>query len=155
MSGRLQLYLVLILVFLLHVIVVFAVDRGTPAEARAMLLKAIAYYKSVGRKQALADFTARKPPFGDRDLFVYCLGPEHTVVADGGFPELIGAQENALLDDNGKSVAVTARRLIALNGEAVVRYKWMNPMTHNTESKITFFAKAGDDICAVGAYMGH
>ena len=33
-----------------------AVDRGTPAEAKAMLAKAVAHYKGVGRTQALADF---------------------------------------------------------------------------------------------------
>ena len=52
-----------------------------------MLQKAVAYYKAVGRKQALADFTAKKAPFGDRDLYVVCIGPEHTITANGGFPQ--------------------------------------------------------------------
>ena len=39
---------------------VVAGERGTPAEAKAMLVKAGAHYKDVGRKQALADFTAKK-----------------------------------------------------------------------------------------------
>ena len=64
----------------------FAADRGTPAEAQAMLQKAVAHYKAVGRKQALADFTTKKAPFGDRDLYVVCIGPDHTVTANGGFP---------------------------------------------------------------------
>lgn len=154
MIGRLDLYVVFALV-LASVAGVFAADRGTPGEARAMLLKAIAYYKSVGRKQALADFTARKPPFGDRDLFVFCLGPDHTVVANGGFPQLIGAKEGTVVDNDGKSVAAVARRLISINREAVVHYRWINPVTHNVELKITFFAKAGDDVCGVGAYSDH
>ena len=54
----------------------FAADRGTPAEAKAMLQKAVAHYKEVGRKQALADFNAKKAPFGDRDLYVVCIGPD-------------------------------------------------------------------------------
>ena len=37
-----------------------ATDRGTPAEAQAMLRKAVEHYNDVGRKQALADFTGRK-----------------------------------------------------------------------------------------------
>jgi cytochrome c len=150
-SGRFQLLVILALI-LAPIAAVFAADRGTPAEARAMLLKAIAYYKSVGRKQALADFTASKPPFRDRDLFVFCLGPDHTVVANGGFPRLVGVKEGTVVDSDGKSVAAIARRLISSDGEAVVRYRWINPMTHNVELKITFFAKAGDDICGVGAY---
>jgi cytochrome c len=130
----------------------FAGDRGTATEAKAMLTKAVAYYKSVGRQQALKDFNARKPPFADRDLFVFCVGPDHTVVANGGFPNLIGTQESALLDGNGKSVIENVRHQVGATGEAVVRYNWVNPLNHNVESKLTFFAKVGDDICAVGAY---
>ena len=64
-------------------VLVFAAERGTPAEAKAMLQKAVAHYKEVGRKQALADFNAKKPPFGDRDLYVFCIGPDLTIVANG------------------------------------------------------------------------
>ena len=35
-----------------------------------MLQKVVAHYKAVGRKQALADFNGKEPPFGDRDLYV-------------------------------------------------------------------------------------
>jgi cytochrome c len=63
-----------------------AADRGSPAEAKAMLDKAIAHYKSVGRKQALADFNSKKPPFFDRDLYVVCFDSTQTIVANGGFP---------------------------------------------------------------------
>jgi hypothetical protein len=71
-------------------VALFAADRGPPDEAKAMLQKAIAHYKCVGRKQALADFNAKKPPFGDRDLYVVCIGPDHTIVANGGFPRYVG-----------------------------------------------------------------
>src|SRR5262249_50633554 len=47
-------------------------ERGTPAEAKAMLEKAVEHYKSVGRTQAFADFNAKKAPFFDRDLYVFC-----------------------------------------------------------------------------------
>src|SRR5262245_2823457 len=71
-------------------VLLFAGERGTPAEAKAMLQKAIAHYKEVGRKQALADFNAKKPPFGDRDLYVFCIGRDLTIVANGGFPQYVG-----------------------------------------------------------------
>jgi len=79
--------LLLLLLFATATILLFAADRGTPAEAKAMLQKAVAHYKAVGRKQALADFTAKKAPFGDRDLYVVCIGPEHTITANGRFPQ--------------------------------------------------------------------
>ena len=84
-------------------IVVCAADRGTPDEAKTMLQKAIAHYKSVGRKQALADFNAKKPPFGDRDLYVVCIGSDHTIVANGGFPQYVGRSADLMIA-NGKSI---------------------------------------------------
>jgi len=54
-------------------ILLLAADRGTPSEAKAMLEKAVAHYKDVGRKQAVADFNAKKSPFSDRDLYVVCF----------------------------------------------------------------------------------
>jgi len=63
-----------------------AANRGTPAEAKALLKKAVAHYQSVGRKQALADFTGGKAPFVDRDLYVFCIGPDRILSANGGFP---------------------------------------------------------------------
>jgi hypothetical protein len=63
-----------------------AVERGTPAEAKAMLEKEVAHYKAVGRRQALANFTGRKTPFFDRDLYVVCIGSDGIVTAHGGFP---------------------------------------------------------------------
>ena len=37
-----------------------AAQRATPAEAKALLAKAVAHYTEAGRAQALADFTAKK-----------------------------------------------------------------------------------------------
>jgi hypothetical protein len=130
----------------------FAADRGTPAEAKAMLQKAVAHYKTVGRQQALADFTAKKAPFGDRDLYVVCLGPDHTIVANGGFPQYVGASADIVKDADGKSVGQQGWDVATAKGEGAVHYRWINPVTHAVEPKVTFFAKAGTDVCGVGAY---
>ena len=60
--------------------------RGTPTEAKAMLQQAVAHYNSVGRKQALADFTAKKSPFADRDLYVACMGLDHFITQTAATP---------------------------------------------------------------------
>lgn len=130
----------------------FAADRGTPAEAKVMLQKAVEHYKAVGRKQALADFNKKKPPFGDRDLYVACFGADHRISANGAFPQLVGQSADLVRDADGKSVGQEGWDLALKNGEATVRYKWMNPVTHKMEPKVTFFQKTGDDVCGVGAY---
>jgi len=145
-------FLLLFLFAAANTTALFAADRGTPAEAKAMLQRAVAHYKAVGRKQALADFTAKKAPFGDRDLYVVCIGSDHTIVANGGFPQYVGFSADALKDADGKSVGKQGWDIATSKGEGAVRYQWMNPVTHKMEPKITFFAKAGDDACGVGAY---
>ena len=129
----------------------FAAERGTPAEAKAMLAKAVAHYKEVGRKQALADFNAKKAPFGDRDLYVFCLAPDHIEVANGGFPSVVGTSADALKDADGKPLG-KALWEGASSADGSVKYRWYNPISSKAEPKIAFTQKVGDDLCGVGAY---
>jgi cytochrome c len=127
-------------------------NRGTPAAARAMLLKAVAHYNEVGRKQALSDFNSKKPPFADRDLYVVCIGRDHTIIANGAFPQYVGASSDLIKDAAGKSVGKAGWDIATSQGEGSVRYQWINPVSHKMEPKITFFQRAGNDVCGVGAY---
>ena len=127
-------------------------ERGTPAEAKAMLQKAVDHYNSVGRNQALADFNAKKPPFSDRDLYVFCIGPNRTIVANGGFPQYVGTAQDLWKDADGKPLGQAILDMVKDSGEGSVRYRWINPVTHKMESKIAFGQKVGDDVCGVGAY---
>jgi signal transduction histidine kinase len=129
-----------------------AESGATPAEAKALLEKASAYYKSVGRKQAFADFTAKRRMFSDRDLYVFCIDTNRMMVANGGFPGIVGTSADTIIDVNGKGLGKAAWEAVSDKGEGVVRYRWVDPITHNLESKTTFLAKTGDDVCGVGAY---
>ena len=145
-------WLILILPVIAASVALFAANRGTPAEAKAMLEKAVAHYKSVGRKQALADFNARKPPFWDRDLYVACVQSNHILVANGAFPQYVGTSVDAFKDADGKSLGKVIWDVALTKGEGSVKYRMLNPLTHQVEPKITFFQKVGDDACGVGAY---
>src|SRR5215471_13313456 len=59
----------------------------TPGKARAMLAKAVAFYKRNGRDEALDAFNRHKPPFSSQGLYVFCIGPDRKLVADGEFRE--------------------------------------------------------------------
>src|SRR5258708_35171402 len=126
--------------------------RATPAQAKAMLGKAVSYYKANGRENALADFTGKKPPFVDRDLYVFCIGPDHKLVANGGFHEFIGQSADILKDSAGKSVGEAGWEIAMKQGEGELHYLWLNPITHLIEPKVSYFARAGADVCGVGAY---
>src|ERR1044071_3887824 len=117
--------------------------RGTPEEAKAMLAQAVEHYNQVGRVQALADFNKMKSPFGDRDLYVFCLGSDHKVSANGGFSQYVGMSVDVLKDADGKSLGKTIWDQAEKSGEGSIEYKWINPVSHLTENKIAFFKKVG------------
>lgn len=126
-------------------------ERGTPAEAKALLAQAIEHYNSVGRKQALADFTGRKAPFYDRDLYVFCISLNGIRTANGGFPQYVGTPAGTLKDADGKPLEPKILE-VGSNGGGSVEYHWINPVNHQMEHKIAFVKKAGEDVCGVGAY---
>jgi Single Cache domain 2 len=109
-------------------------------------------YKAVGRKQALADFTGKKSPFADRDLYVFCVGSDRVTVANGGFPSFVGTSVDALKDADGKPLGKTLWETGSGKGQGSVEYQWINPLSHKTDPKVSFVQKVGEDVCGVGAY---
>ncbi len=119
-------------------------ERGTPAEAQAMLQLAIQHYKTAGRTQALADFTAGKAPFKDRDLYVACIDAHLVQSANGGFPNLVGSSVQPLSRAAWDAASTTTMGSIS--------YSYTNPITGKVEPKTLYYEKVGTDVCGVGAY---
>jgi cytochrome c len=130
---------------------VIAVDHSSPAQARSMLMKAIAHYKAVGRKQALADFTAQKPPFRDRDLYIVCVDRQSRISANGAFPDDVYASADLVKASNGEGAGTEAWKATEATGEVTVRYRWIKPTAHQMEWNLGFYARVGEDVCGVGA----
>lgn len=128
-------------------------QRGTLAEARAMLDRAAAHYQAVGREQALQDFTAQRAPFIDRDLYVFCYGPDRRISAHGADAGLVGASVDDLRDVDGQAFGTRIMEVAGANPRGgLVDYKWMNPATRQVEPKVSAVRQIGADTCGVGAY---
>ena len=128
-------------------------ERGTPAEAKAMLQKAVEHYQATGRKQSLADFTGRKAPFIDRDLYVFCIGANSsTLTAHGAFPQYVGLSIDVWKDADGKPLGKAIKDAANAADEGTIQYRMINPISGRIEPKITFWKKLGEDVCGVGAY---
>ena len=127
-------------------------EHATPAEAQAMLQAAVQHYQTAGRDQALADFTAEKAPFVDRDLYVVCLTSDHVETANGGFPQYVGTSADLLKDVNGNPLGKVIWDAAASQSQGSVSYEWINPVSQKTESKTLFFQKLDKDVCGVGVY---
>lgn len=129
-----------------------AAERGTEAEAKALLQKAAAHYRSAGREQAMADFNKKDAGFVDRDLYVWCYDKAGTLVVHGVNPKLLGVKVGTLRDAEGKDFTTELFNGGMTKGSGVVEYKWTNPVTRKIQAKASFYQKIGQDVCAVGYY---
>jgi signal transduction histidine kinase len=129
-----------------------AQEAGTAEEAQAMLDEAVAHYEEVGREQALEDFNTGDQ-WQDRDLYVYCIGPDQTVTAHGANADLVGMSAMELIDPEGMNVGEAVIEVGQAEGSGTVDYVWENPQSGEVEPKSAFVQSVGDDICAVGYYQ--
>lgn len=128
-------------------------DRGTADEAKALLQKAADHYKQVGRKQALQDFTGKKAPWVDGDLYVACADSKHVLVANGAYPSYVGTSLDAAKDLNGKPLGQSFAEEAAKGGIQSVKWKWFNPVSGKLELKVSLVEMVDSDIsCSVGYY---
>src|SRR5262245_5455767 len=122
---------------------------GTAAEAKAMLEKAVAAVKA-DKAKALADFQSGAGGFKDRDLYVFCAGPDGIITAH---PSIKGQQLRTLVDKNGKKLG---EEIVANANEgkiAEVSYMWPRPGADTTPvDKVSYVTKVADQVCGVGYY---
>jgi signal transduction histidine kinase len=124
--------------------------RGTPEEAKALVEKAIAFYKANGKQKALAEFSKPKGQFTKGDLYIFAYNPMGTIIAHGGDPKLVGQDFTNVKDVDGKYFA---REFIKIGPEGGwVDYKWMNYVTKKVDAKTAYLRRIDDVIIGCGAY---
>jgi hypothetical protein len=124
---------------------------GSPAEARAMLDKAVAALRA-DKIKALDMFTKGEGGFKDRDLYVACAGADGKVTAHIDQTR-IGMDRNSMKDPTGKPFGQEVQQVAAEGKVAEVTYMFPRPGADKTPvQKVAFVTKVGDQICAVGYY---
>ena len=128
--------------------------KGTAAEASAMVEKAVAHIKKVGRDKAFADFNDKKGPFTDRDLYVVVYDMKGKVLAHGANEKMIGKDVIDLRDNDGKFFVKERVELMskAPNAKAWQDYKFMNPVSRAIEPKSMYLQRYEDLIVGCGIY---
>jgi signal transduction histidine kinase len=134
----------------------FAQDKskGTAAEAQAMVQKAIAHIKKAGRDQAFADFSSKKAPWVDRDLYVVVYDLKGKVLAHGANEKMIGRDVIDLRDTDGKHFVRERVEMMSKSPDAKgwQDYKFMNPVSKQIEPKSMFIQRYEDLIVGCGIY---
>ncbi|MFZ6723729.1 cache domain-containing protein [Undibacterium sp. Ji49W] len=147
-----SLVLAFFMAFFSCTIALAADDKGTADQATAMVKKAVAHFKSVGKDKALADFNdASNKPFHDRDLYVIAFDMEGTMLASAN-PKLVGKPMMDFKDGDGKLLTKEMLNIAKTKGSGWVEYRWPNPVTKALEQKTTYIEKVDNYFLGVGIY---
>jgi len=129
-----------------------AADAGTPAEAEAMVKKAIALIKSAGPEKAYEEITNGKS-LKDRDLYVFVNTITGKSLAHGANPKMVGKDVMGLKDADGKQTTKLVIDLAVAKGKGwTEEFKFMNPTTQKIQTKVVYVERLGDTIVACGVY---
>jgi signal transduction histidine kinase len=134
---------------------VFAADEaamGTIEEAQAMSEKAAELVNEKGN-EAFEVFADKEGGFQDKDLYVFCMDLEGTMLSHAVKPELVG--ENLLdFDTYGDKLFQDMIEVAkSEEGKGWVEYQWPYPGTEDLKPKKSYVIKNEKDFfCGVGAY---
>lgn len=121
---------------------------GTPAEAKAMLEKAVAAVKQDEAK-ALQMFASGEGGFKEKDLYPFCAGPDGNFTAH---PKLVGKSLAGLEDKSGKNFGKEIMSQAQDGKISEVTYMWPRPDGGDPVQKVAYVTKVKDQVCAVGYY---
>ena len=129
-------------------------SKGTAKEATAMVEKAIAHIKKVGREKAFADFSDKKGAWIDRDLYVVVYDLKGKVLAHGANEKMIGKDVIELRDNDGKYFVKERVEMMSKgpNAKGWQDYKFMNPVSRQIEPKSMYIQRHEDLIVGCGIY---
>jgi hypothetical protein len=121
-------------------------------EAKAMVKKAISFYKKAGKAVALAEFTNPKGPFIEGDMYVFVLNLKGTMLAHGVNEKYIGLDFCDVKDSDGRSFIREIVEVANTKGSGFVDYKWYNPVSKEDMEKHVYFEKVDEVIICSGVF---
>ena len=126
-----------------------ATEFGSREQAKAMLERAIAVLKA-DKERALDLFTSGDGGFIDRDLYVFCGGPDGMLTAH---PYFMGINLKAFKDKTGMAVGEEVYASAKEGEVSEISYKWLQPGGGDEQvDKVSFYTKVADQVCGVGFY---
>jgi len=141
------------MVFLFVVVgLVYAQERIASVEAKALLNKAVAFYKANGQEKAFAAFNDRKGQFVDQELYIFVLDMNGKILAHGVKPGLIGKDMNEIRDVYEKNFIKEMVDKAKTKGAGVVHYNWENPRTLSVVHESSYIETVNGVVLGCGYY---
>ncbi len=130
-----------------------ASPHATPAQARALLTKAVEKLRTDGAKQAFAAFNQNPGAFIHGDLYVFVFDLKGRYLASGANPALVGSDANEMKDAEGKPLVQDMIKLAGGDGKGEVDYVWLNRASNKIEEKHSLIQRVDKYIVGVGYYV--
>lgn len=129
-----------------------AAERGTMDEAVALVKSGIAFVKANGKEKAIAEFNSSGTKFKNRDLYVFMIDMNGTLLASAGNQRMVGKDLSAIKDVTGNAFVKKALETAKANGKGWTDYMWPHPVSNAIEEKSTYMEVNGDIAIGCGAY---
>jgi len=146
-----------------------APKAGTAPEARTMLERAVQALRA-DKQKALTAFIHGTKGFSQRDLYVFCFGPDGKLDAHPN-PAMIGKDASSLKDKDGKALGLEILQAAQPGTFAQVTYWWPQPpvsgdggngeptpwgglenWSNDPVRKTSYVTRIDDQVCGVGYY---
>lgn len=147
--------LITIVVILSVVGAAYAQQRKTSAEAKALLDKAVSFYKANGPEKALAVFNDLHGPFVNGDLYIFALDMNGKILAHPVKPKLVGKSGKEIRDPDSKNFIEEMVVVAKTKGAGTVEYKWENPQSLVVEKKSSYVEKVDAVILGCGYFTAY
>jgi len=123
-----------------------AMEYGTADEARALVARAVDFYKANGKDQLLAELDNPQGQFVSHDLYVVAYALDGTRLAHPYNKDFIGQSVADAVDPDGKHYGLEELALIKSKGSGWVDYKYTDPVTHKPVPKSFYVFKVDSQI---------
>jgi len=124
----------------------------TPAdrnELKAFVEEAASHAMFAGKEKALKDFMDLNSTWVRGDVYIFAQDFNGTSLCLPFLPDKVGTNRMDIQNDKGVYIN-REMRSIALNGSGFYEYSWRNPISHQSEPKVSYVTKV-DDTWWLGA----
>jgi len=121
-------------------------------KAKRWVKGAIAFYKTSGKRIALAEYSNPKGVFVQEEMYLFVLNSKGTMLAHGVNERFVGEDFRDLKDSDGMNFINEMLDAANIQDSGWVEYKWFNPVSKEVRPKTVYFEKVDDLIICSGVY---
>lgn len=119
------------------------------SELASFVELAALHAKDVGKNEAIMDFMDRNGSWVKGDIYIFAHDFNGTSLCLPFMPREVGTDRSNIQNDKGVYIN-RDMRAIALNGSGFYEYDWQNPLTNQSEPKVSYVTKV-DNTWYLGA----